>query len=227
MGRRARTRKGSGGGHGRRRRRPLWQESLVVIGVALAISVLVKSFLLQVFVIPSNSMWDTLRVGDRVVVDKLTPWFGSQPERGEVVVFHDPLNWLAAEPAPQPDLVHKALAPIGLLPSAGEKDLIKRTIAIAGDTVSCAAGGPVVVNGRALDEPYLFPGSSPCDDAPFAPVTVPAGKIWVMGDHRQNSRDSRYHVNDATHGFVPVDKVIGRAVAVVWPIPHWAPLPTH
>ncbi|MFD7095239.1 signal peptidase I, partial [Streptomyces xanthophaeus] len=102
---------------------------------------------------------------------------------------------------------------------------IKRTIAIGGDTVECKKGGPVVVNGKELDEPYIFPGNTPCDDAPFGPIKVPEGKIWVMGDHRQNSQDSRYHMQDSTQGFVPVDKVVGRAVVVAWPVTRWSTLP--
>lgn len=111
------------------------------------------------------------------------------------------------------------------MPDAAEKDLIKRTIAIGGDTVECKKGGPVVVNGKALDEPYIFPGNTACDDAPFGPLKVPKGKIWVMGDHRQNSQDSRYHMQDSTEGFVPVDKVVGRAVVIAWPITRWSTLP--
>ncbi|WP_229867187.1 signal peptidase I, partial [Streptomyces gelaticus] len=161
----------------------------------------------------------------RVLVDKLTPWFGGEPERGEVVVFHDPDNWLAGEPTPESNMVQDFLSFIGLMPSSKEKDLIKRVIAVGGDTVQCAKGGPVEVNGKALDEPYIFPGNSACDDKPFGPFKVPEGKIWVMGDHRQNSLDSRYHTDEATKGFVPVDDVVGRAVVVAWPINRWATLP--
>ncbi|MFE3935484.1 signal peptidase I, partial [Streptomyces goshikiensis] len=182
-------------------------------------------FLVEAFSIPTESMQDTLQKGDRVLVDKLTPWFGSEPERGEVVVFHDPAGWLDGEPTPQPNLAQQILSKIGLMPSADEKDLIKRTIAIGGDTVECKKGGPVVVNGKELDEPYIYPGNTACDDAPFGPITVPKGKIWVMGDHRQNSQDSRYHMQDKNQGFVPVDKVVGRAVVVAWPLTRWATLP--
>ncbi|MFJ4780501.1 signal peptidase I [Streptomyces sp. NPDC088762] len=205
--------------------RSFWKELPLLIGIALLLALLIKTFLVQAFSIPSDSMQDTLQRGDRVLVDKLTPWFGSEPERGEVVVFHDPANWLAGEPTPEPNFMQTVLSKIGLMPDAAEKDLIKRTIAIGGDTVECKKGGPVVVNGKALDEPYIFPGNTPCDDAPFGPITVPKGKIWVMGDHRQNSQDSRYHMQDSTQGFVPVDDVVGRAVVVAWPITRWATLP--
>ncbi|MBT2477832.1 signal peptidase I [Streptomyces sp. ISL-94] len=213
------------GGTKARPHRSFWKELPLLIGIALLLALLIKTFLVQAFSIPSDSMQDTLQRGDRVLVDKLTPWFGSEPERGEVVVFHDPANWLSGEPTPEPNFAQKALSWIGLMPSAEEKDLIKRTIAIGGDTVECKKGGPVVVNGKELVEPYIFPGNTPCDDAPFGPITVPEGKIWVMGDHRQNSQDSRYHMQDSTQGFVPVDDVVGRAVVVAWPITRWATLP--
>nr|WSX54482.1 signal peptidase I [Streptomyces sp. NBC_00974] len=205
--------------------RSFWKELPLLIGIALLLALLIKTFLVQAFSIPSDSMQNTLQRGDRVLVDKLTPWFGSEPERGEVVVFHDPANWLSGESTPEPNIAQKVLSAIGLMPSAEEKDLIKRTIAVGGDTVECKKGGPVVVNGKELDEPYIFPGNTPCDDFPFGPITVPKGKIWVMGDHRQNSQDSRYHQQDPTKGFVPVSDVVGRAVVVAWPVTRWSTLP--
>ncbi|MEU5159285.1 signal peptidase I [Streptomyces sp. NPDC020875] len=211
---------------GRRKpQRSFWKELPILIGIALVLALLIKTFLVQAFSIPSDSMQNTLQRGDRVLVDKLTPWFGSEPERGEVVVFHDPGGWLDGEPTPEPNAVQKFLSFIGLMPSAEEKDLIKRTIAIGGDRIECKKGGPVKVNGKALDEPYIFPGDTPCDDQPFGPLTVPDGKIWVMGDHRSNSRDSRYHTEDVNGGFVPVDEVVGRAVVIAWPVNRWATLP--
>ncbi|MDX3097346.1 signal peptidase I [Streptomyces sp. ME01-24h] len=190
---------------------------------------LIKTFLLQAFSIPSASMEDTLQIGDRVVVDKLTPWFGSEPERGEVVVFHDPGGWLGetvpAQTNPVTKAIQKGLSFVGLMPSAEEKDLIKRVIAVGGDTVQCKGTGPVEVNGKALDEPYIYPGNTPCGDRPFGPIKVPQGRIWVMGDHRQDSLDSRYHQNLPGNGTVSVDEVVGRAVAVVWPIGNWSTLP--
>ncbi|MEV7556258.1 signal peptidase I [Streptomyces sp. NPDC089795] len=205
--------------------RSFWKEIPLLIGIALLLALLIKTFLLQAFSIPSASMQNTLQMGDRVLVDKLTPWFGSEPERGEVVVFHDPADWLSGQPTPEPNIFQQVLSKIGLMPDASEKDLIKRVIAIGGDTVECKKGGPVVVNGKELDEPYIYPGNTPCDDLPFGPITVPKGKVWVMGDHRQNSEDSRYHQQDSTKGFVPVDKVVGRAVVVAWPVTRWSTLP--
>ncbi|MCX4819660.1 signal peptidase I [Streptomyces sp. NBC_01142] len=212
-------------GTGQKKQRSFWKELPLLIGIALLLALLIKTFLVQAFSIPSDSMQDTLQRGDRVLVDKLTPWFGSEPERGEVVVFHDPADWLQGEPTPDPNAVQKFLSFIGLMPSAEEKDLIKRTIAVGGDTVECKKGGPVKVNGKALDEPYIFPGNTPCDDQPFGPLKVPKDMIWVMGDHRQNSQDSRYHTEDVNGGFVPVDKVVGRAVVVAWPLNRWSTLP--
>ncbi|MEW2633204.1 signal peptidase I [Streptomyces sp. NPDC048389] len=214
-----------GSGTDRKKQKSFWKELPLLVGIALLLALLIKTFLVQAFSIPSESMMNTLQRGDRVLVDKLTPWFGSEPERGEVVVFHDPGGWLEGEPVPEPNIVQRFLSFIGLMPSAEDKDLIKRTIAIGGDTVECKKGGPVKVNGKALDEPYVFPGSSACDDMPFGPFKVPDDKIWVMGDNRQNSQDSRYHMEDVNRGFVPVDKVVGRAVVVAWPLDRWSTLP--
>ncbi|MFF7372335.1 MULTISPECIES: signal peptidase I [Streptomyces] len=213
---------GSGGS------RSFWKELPILIGIALVLALLIKTFLVQAFSIPSDSMQNTLQQGDRVLVDKLTPWFGSEPERGEVVVFHDPDNWLAGEPTPTPNPVQKVLSWIGLMPSAEEKDLIKRVIGVGGDTVECKGSGPLKVNGKALNEPYVYPGNTPCsvdDQGGQFKVKVPEGFIWVMGDHRQNSRDSRYNQSDRNHGMVPVDKVVGRAIVKAWPINRWGTLP--
>ncbi|MGW5420167.1 signal peptidase I [Streptomyces sp. NPDC003943] len=207
-----------------RQQRSFWKELPLLIGIALVLALLIKTFLVQAFSIPSDSMMNTLQRGDRVLVDKLTPWFGSEPERGEVVVFHDPGGWLEGEPTPQPNVLQKVLSFIGLMPSAEEKDLIKRVIAIGGDTVSCKEGGKVVVNGKELDETYLKPGSVPCDPA-FGPVKVPKGRIWVMGDNRQNSLDSRFHMELAGGGTVSNDEVVGRAVVIAWPVTRWSTLP--
>ncbi|MBP0449222.1 signal peptidase I [Kitasatospora sp. RG8] len=212
-----------------RRKRPFWQELPILVLVALVLSLAVKTFFVQAFSIPSGSMQHTLEKNDRVLVDKLTPWFGARPERGEVVVFRDPGGWLETAPEESGNSVvrgvRKALSLVGLMPSQDEKDLIKRVIAVGGDTVECNAGSPVKVNGVALDEPYVYPGATPCGDSPVGTVKVPKDRIWVMGDHRNNSRDSRYHVNEPGGGFVPVDNVIGRAFVVAWPVSHWDTLP--
>ncbi|MGF1424886.1 signal peptidase I [Kitasatospora sp. LaBMicrA B282] len=214
-----------------RPRRPFWKELPVLVVIALLLALLIKTFFVQAFSIPSASMENTLRIGDRVLVDKLTPTFGSEPSRGEVVVFHDPGDWLRAEQQHRGSGnaflrgLQDVFSTVGLAPSADEKDLIKRVIAVGGDTVSCHGTGPVYVNGKALDEPYLYPGSTPCGDRNFGPLTVPAHSLWVLGDNRQNSGDSRYNMAGPGGGFVPESKVIGRAITVAWPVTHWKTLP--
>ncbi|NVI29524.1 signal peptidase I [Streptomyces sp. CAI-17] len=194
----------------------------------MGLALLIKTFLVQAFSIPSESMQNALQKGDRVLVDKLTPWFGGEPERGEVIVFHDPDGWLANEPVTEPNSVQRFLSFIGLMPSSEEKDLIKRVIGVPGDTVECNGTGPLKVNGKALDEPYVFPGNTPCspdEGGGTFKVKVPDGKFWVMGDHRQSSLDSRYHQNDKNAGMVPADEVVGRAIVVAWPPTRWSTLP--
>ncbi|MFB7470378.1 signal peptidase I [Kitasatospora sp. NPDC056184] len=212
-----------------KKKRPLWQELPILVVIALLLSLGIKTFFVQAFSIPSGSMQHTLEKNDRVLVDKFTPWFGAEPERGEVVVFKDPGGWLDEVPREKGNALveglRTVLGTVGLLPSDNEKDLIKRVIAVGGDTVECRQGSPVKVNGVALDEPYLFPGATPCDDAPVGEVTVPKDHLWVMGDHRNDSRDSRFHVNEPGGGFVPVKNVIGRAFVIAWPLSRWDTLP--
>ncbi|QFR95980.1 signal peptidase I [Streptomyces tsukubensis] len=224
-----------GGGHGRGKQtkdkkpqRSFWKELPLLVVIALVLALVIKTFLVQAFSIPSASMENTLQEGDRVLVDKLTPWFGAEPERGEVIVFHDPGHWLDGEPVANPNVVQKGLSFIGLMPSAEEKDLIKRVIGVAGDTVECNGTGPLKVNGKALDDSYVFSGNTACsedDQGGQFKVKVPKGKLWVMGDHRQDSLDSRYHQNQKSGGFVPVDNVVGRAIVIAWPPTRWSTLP--
>ncbi|WP_229698684.1 signal peptidase I [Wenjunlia tyrosinilytica] len=208
-----------------RRRLRATREVPILVVTALLIALLLKTFLLQAFSIPSGSMENTIRIGDRVVVDKLTPWFGSTPRRGDVVVFKDPGHWLDGQPPAKQDppgvkQVKSFFTFIGLLPSANEQDLIKRVIGVGGDTVQCCdKNGKVTVNGQPLDEPYLHPGNEP-SKIKFK-VNVPRGRIFVMGDHRANSADSRFHLDDGKNGTVPVDLVVGRAFVIAWPTGHW------
>lgn len=187
------------------------RETVVVVVVALALSLFVKTFLGQAFYIPSVSMEDTLKVGDRVVVSKLTPGpFALR--RGQVVVFTDPGGWLEndLEPKAAPGPLRAALTFVGLLPNDSGNHLIKRVIGLPGDRVACCdRSGRVTVNGIGIVEPYLRAGATPSEKA--FDVTVPSGNLWVMGDNRQESSDSRYK------GFVPISNVTGRAVAIVWP----------
>ncbi|MEU9391480.1 signal peptidase I [Streptomyces sp. NPDC048324] len=215
----------------RKRRRSAVKEIPLLVGVAVLIALVLKTFLVQAFVIPSGSMEQTIRIGDRVLVDKFTPWFGSKPERGDVVVFKDPGGWLAGEQTTttkdDPVVVKQikeGLTFIGLLPSANDKDLIKRVIGVGGDHVKCCdVQGRVTVNGVPLTEgDYLYPGNAPSTQQ--FDITVPQGRLWVMGDHRGNSADSRAHMNTAYGGTVSVDSVVGRAKVIAWPLGHWTSL---
>ncbi|MGW2277457.1 signal peptidase I [Streptomyces sp. NPDC001770] len=214
----------------RRRRRSKVTEIPLLLVFALLIALFLKTFVVQAFVIPSGSMEQTIQIGDRVLVDKMTPWFSAQPQRGDVVVFKDPGGWLGegetADTGTAPVGIRQAkefLTFIGLLPSADEQDLIKRVVAVGGDTVKCCGkDGRLTVNGVAVDEPYLNLGDVP--SAIQFEVKVPEGRIFVMGDHRSNSADSRYHLGNGFHGTVPLSDVVGRAVVIAWPAKNWATL---
>ncbi|MDT0452557.1 signal peptidase I [Streptomyces hesseae] len=209
----------------RRRQRSVLKEVPILIGVAVLIALVLKTFLVQAFVIPSGSMEETIRIGDRVLVDKLTPWFGTRPQRGDVVVFKDPGGWLGDEWKSRNDPVgikqaKQALTFIGLLPSADEQDLIKRVVGVGGDRVKCCdKDGKITVNGTPLDEPYVHPGNPPSQMT--FDVKVPKGRLFVMGDHRSDSADSRYHLDQPGQGTVAEDGVVGRAVLIAWPLDHW------
>ncbi|MGW1894970.1 signal peptidase I [Streptomyces sp. NPDC002004] len=213
----------------RRRRRSAIKEIPLLVGVAVLIALVLKTFLVQAFVIPSGSMEQTIRIGDRVLVDKLTPWFGAKPHRGDVVVFQDPGHWLEQEQGKKKSdpvvvkQVKEGLTFIGLLPSDNERDLIKRVVAVGGDDVKCCdAQGRVTVNGTPLNEPYIHPGNKPSDFA--FEVRVPQGRLFVMGDHRADSADSRFHRNEGYGGTVSEDSVVGRALVIAWPVGHWRKL---
>lgn len=196
------------------------REAGIVIALSLLIATLVRIFLVQAFLIPSSSMQDTLQVSDRVLVSKLTTRFG-EIERGDVVVFADPNGWLST---PSDDgsgpgtWIRDALQFVGVLPDDSEGHLIKRVIGVGGDTVMCCDDeGRVTVNGVAVDEtPYLRPGDDP--SVQEFEVEVEENHLFVMGDHRSNSGDSR------VHGTVPEHSVVGKAFVVAWPISRWSGL---
>ena len=196
------------------------RETVIVVGIALVLSLLVKTFLVQAFFIPSQSMEDTLLIGDRVVVSKLTPG-PFDLDRGDVVVFTDPGGWLT--PMTPPDdgpirgAIRSTLTFVGLLPNDSGNHLIKRLIGLPGDRVVCCDdAGKITVNGSAITEPYVFTGNTPSERT--FDITVPAGRVWVMGDHRQESEDSRYHDDGkGGTGSVPISAVTGKAFVLVWP----------
>ncbi|MGB8380993.1 MAG: signal peptidase I [Dermatophilaceae bacterium] len=202
----------------------LWagvREVLIVVGMAMVLSLLVKTFLVQPFHIPSGSMENTLVKDDRVIVSKLTPG-PFDLARGDVVVFSDPDGWLGELPEVPRSPLNRLLIFLGLAPDDSNEHLIKRVIGLPGDAVSCCdAEGRVQVNGTSVTEPYLKPGDSPNGGREPFSITVPQGRVWVMGDHRSDSADSRLH-DDGTGatGSVPIDDITGRAVAVVWPLDH-------
>jgi signal peptidase I len=199
--------------------RPFWVEAVVLLVIAAAIAVGVHSFLFQAFFIPSGSMENTLLKGDRVIVNRLSYKVG-HVQRGQIVVFSGVDSWTPEGSISQPSNpvlreFSKVGSYLGFAPS-GEQDFIKRVIGIPGDhVVCCNAQGQITVNGVALPEHYLYPGSDN-RTLPFD-IVVPPGRLWVEGDHRNDSADSRSHTGLPGGGTIPINKVIGRAFVIVWP----------
>ncbi len=205
------------------------REFPILVIVALAVSLLIKTFLVQFFYIPSGSMENTLQIQDRVAVNKL-PFISKNISRGDVVVFRDPSNWLPEQYVGEENKIitkiKEGLVLVGVLPNPAKQFLVKRVIGVAGDkVVCCAKDGKLTVNGIEANEPYIFKGNKP-SELEFN-VTVPEGKIWVMGDHRGSSADSRYHQDDVNNGFVPVSKVTGRVYAIIWPFKNLSFVSSH
>jgi signal peptidase I len=202
-----------------RKKGSLLRELPVLVVVALVVSLLIKTFVVQFFYIPSGSMENTLQIKDRVAVNKV-PFISNSISRGDVVVFRDPDDWL-------PEIVDydtnkyvskakSALVAVGVLPNPAKQYLVKRVVGVAGDhIVCCTKSGNLTINDVEVTEPYIFAGNKP-SEMKFD-VTVPEGKLWVMGDHRGASADSRYHQEDINKGFIPLSRVTGRVVAVIWP----------
>ena len=198
-----------------------WLSTIIVVLVVIALSAFIKTHIIQTFEIPSGSMEDTLQTGDQVAVRM---YDAHNIHRGDVVVFSDPGGWLndAKDPTGLQGLVRNGLILTGLLPKNSGHHLIKRVIGVAGDRVTADGSGALSVNGVSLDETYIKQGSAP-SSVPFD-VVVPEGCIWVMGDNRSNSSDSRFHQDDPHGGAVPVQDVVGVATVVAWPVSHWESL---
>jgi signal peptidase I len=202
------------------RKGSLLRELPILVVVALAVSLVIKSFLVQFFYIPSGSMENTLQVNDRVAVNKV-PFISNSINRGDVVVFRDPDNWLhepyTGDGNKYLAKVKEGLVAVGVLPNPAKQYLVKRVIGVAGDKVECCSKNEkLMINGVEIDEPYIFAGNS-ASETKFN-VTVPEGKVWVMGDHRGASSDSRFHQDDINNGMVPTSKVTGRVIGIIWPI---------
>lgn len=226
---------------GERKQLPLWQETILLLGIALVLAVVIKALFVQAFWIPSESMEPGLQINDRILVQKVSYWGGGGPERGDIVVFKDPGGWLTADESAGPtNPVAKVMAKIGLYPQGGH--LVKRVIGVEGDVIHCCDDqGRLEVNGQALDEKDYArtnnkigspskncagPMTRTCD---WTAGPVPAGDVFVMGDNRWHSADSTVHLcqPDQTecvpgNEFVSTDLVVGRVFVVLWPRDHFS-----
>ena len=214
-----------------RKHLPVWQETLLLLGLALVLAVVIKAFFVQAFYIPSESMEPGLVKNDRILVQKVSYWFGGSPQRGDVVVFEDPGGWLDGQAAAGPTSpAAKVLTAIGLYPSGGH--LVKRVVGVAGDVIECCDDqGRILVNGQPLEEDsYVAPGrchGPMTGDCSWTAGPVPAGHVFVMGDNRYHSADSSAHLCTAEetectqNPYVDVDLVVGKVFVLVWPRDHF------
>ena len=230
-----------------KKRRPFWIELPILILIAFGLTFLIQTFIAKVYYVPSGSMEQTLHGvasgGDRILANKVVYDF-RDPAQGDVVVFAGPPSWVPetriAEPTSWLGSALQSLGSVVGIAPPNEKDYVKRVIAVGGQTVQCCdAQGAVTVDGRSLVEPYIYepiefvPGELDCSSSPmsrrcFGPVTIPAGQLWVMGDHRSDSADSSYQCQGFAPGSgaqcqgpVPVENVIGKAVFIVMPPSRW------
>ena len=212
---------------------PVWQETILLLGIALVLAIVIKALFVQAFYIPSESMEPGLVKNDRILVQKVSYWFGGTPQRGDVVVFKDPGDWLSpAESAGPQSGITELMAKIGLYPSGGH--LVKRVIGVAGDVIKCCdKQGRISVNGQPLNESSYVkekgidcngPMVGDCSQNSWTAGPVPKGHIFVMGDNRGHSADSTVHMcpktaTDCVPGdeFVPVDLVVGKVFVLLWP----------
>lgn len=204
-----------------KRQLPVWQETLLLVITAVVMAVVVKAFFIQAFYIPSESMQPEMRVDDKILVQKVSYWAGD-PDRGDIVVFDDPGSWLSpSQSRTAENPAQRSLELVGLFPTGGH--LIKRVVGIGGDRVACCDDrGRLEVNGTAVDEPYLADPSATSDQR--FDIEVPNDHLWVMGDNRANSADSRAHLGDPGGGFIGTDLVVGKAWVRVWPFGRFGPV---
>lgn len=195
-------------------------EMAMIVGLAIIISFIIKTFFLRAFYIPSESMQPTLEVDDRIVVNLLAPGV-MDIDRGDVVVFEDTRNWWGSGPQEETNALQDALIFIGLVPDTSSHYVVKRIIGLEGDHIECCDDqGRILINGEPLEEPYLYPGNEPSLSS--FDVTVPEGHVWLLGDHREASADSRAHVSESDQGAVPEEDIIGRTLSIVWPVDRWS-----
>ncbi len=211
----------------KRKHLPLWQETLLLLAIALLLAIVIKALFVQAFYIPSESMEPGLVRNDRILVQKMSYWLGGSPERGDVVVFKDPGSWLNDPTVGPANPVAEVMAKIGLYPQGGH--LVKRVIGVEGDTIVCCdKRGRISVNGTPLNESLYAKDESGVDcrgpmpgGCDWKAGPVPAGNIFVMGDNRNHSADSTVHLENNDNPYVPVDLVVGKVFVLLWPADHF------
>lgn len=204
------------------------RDVVIILLLAVLLSFLMRTFLVRSFYIPSGSMQHTLQIEDRIIVNQLVPGL-IDVQRGDVVVFEDPGGWLNAGPHVEPTVVGKFLQAIGLAADTSADYVVKRVIGVGGDRVQCCDDlGRVIVNGVAIDEPYIVvPGGESAASGLAFDVVVPENSVWVLGDNRYSSKDSRYNQDQPGRGFVSEDAIVGRAFAINWPLQRISWLGNH
>ncbi|MBL3686803.1 signal peptidase I [Leucobacter zeae] len=220
----------SASSEGRKRRNGILgflRDLVVILVVAFLVSFLLKTFLVRSFYIPSESMENTLQINDRILVNQLVPDM-MDVQRGDIVVFKDPGGWLYPRSNTPPQGFEKVLQAVGLAADTSHEYVVKRVIGVGGDRVECCdAQGRIMVNGVPLDEPYIVvpEGETRASKIDFD-VTVPQDSVWVMGDNRYQSKDSRYNQDQPGKGFVPESEIVGRAFVLNWPLNRFSWLGT-
>lgn len=206
----------------------LLRDLVIIFVIALVVSYGMKTFLVRAFYIPSGSMMPTLQVDDRILVNQLVPNVQSV-NRGDVIVFRDPGGWVHPQAFPEQPPLQKLLQAIGLQAEVTNEYVVKRVIGVGGDhVVCCDANGLVMINGVPIREPYILlpDGQQVVSEIDFE-VTVPEGSLWVMGDNRYASKDSRYNQDQPGKGFVSEDAVVGRAFVLNWPLTRFGLISSH